>query len=162
MQQIHAFLGKISQIAVWIGGAALLGSAHDWDSGGIERFKGFGSSFCDGGGTIVQEEKLNDTPGFYAGYYGTENMLNQNHEIDMIYFQDDTLAIGGLSWCQRKGIRVPEDIGIAGLPAYPMDYWGQLVSPIRWRRIREESEAMGGGPTLLSERPADGSPSAGA
>ena len=56
----------------------------------------------------------------------------------------------------------PEDIGIAGLPAYPMDYWGQLVSPVRWRRIREESEAMGGGPTLLSERPADGSPSAGA
>lgn len=27
MQQIHAFLGKISQIAVWIGGAALLGAA---------------------------------------------------------------------------------------------------------------------------------------
>lgn len=27
MQQIHAFLGKISQIAVWIGGASLLGAA---------------------------------------------------------------------------------------------------------------------------------------
>ena len=27
MQQIHAILGKISQIAVWIGGAALLGAA---------------------------------------------------------------------------------------------------------------------------------------
>lgn len=46
----------------------------------------------------------------------------------------------------------PEDIGIAGLPAFPMDYWGQLLSPFRWRRIREESEAIGGGPTLLSER----------
>lgn len=46
----------------------------------------------------------------------------------------------------------PEDIGIAGLPAFPMDYWGQLVSPFRWRRIREESEALGGGPTLASER----------
>ena len=46
----------------------------------------------------------------------------------------------------------PEDIGIAGLPAFPMDYWGQLVSPLRWQRIREESEAMGAGPTLMSER----------
>lgn len=46
----------------------------------------------------------------------------------------------------------PEDIGIAGLPAFPMDYWGQLLSPFRWRRIRKESEAIGGGPTLLSER----------
>ena len=46
----------------------------------------------------------------------------------------------------------PADIGIAGLPAFPMDYWGQLVSPLRWRAIREQSEAMGGGPTLMSER----------
>lgn len=46
----------------------------------------------------------------------------------------------------------PEDIGIAGLPAFPMDYWGQLLSPLRWRAIREESESMGAGPTLLSER----------
>lgn len=46
----------------------------------------------------------------------------------------------------------PAEIGIAGLPAFPMDYWGQLTSPFRWRRIREESEAMGAGPTLLSER----------
>jgi sterol desaturase/sphingolipid hydroxylase (fatty acid hydroxylase superfamily) len=46
----------------------------------------------------------------------------------------------------------PSDIGIAGLPAFPMDYWGQLMSPLRWRRIREESGEMGAGPTLLSER----------
>ncbi len=46
----------------------------------------------------------------------------------------------------------PADIGIAGLPAFPMDYWGQLTSPFRWRAIRAESEAMGGGPTLMSER----------
>jgi sterol desaturase/sphingolipid hydroxylase (fatty acid hydroxylase superfamily) len=46
----------------------------------------------------------------------------------------------------------PSDIGIAGLPSFPMDYWGQLVSPFRWKRIREESAAMGAGPSLLSER----------
>ncbi|MEM9174417.1 MAG: sterol desaturase family protein, partial [Myxococcota bacterium] len=46
----------------------------------------------------------------------------------------------------------PAAIGLAGLPAFPMDYWGQLVSPFRWGRIRRESEAMGGGTTLLSER----------
>ncbi len=46
----------------------------------------------------------------------------------------------------------PKEIGIAGLPAFPMDYWGQLLSPFRWRRIREESEAIGGGPTLMTER----------
>jgi len=133
---------------------ALLGAAHDWDSGGIERFNGFVKSFVDGGGSIVQEEKLNDTPGFYAGYYGTENILNQNQKIDMIYFQDDTMAIGGLAWCQRKGIRVPQDIGIAGwggheaasilaerltTTAVPMREIGRVSSEMLARKVRQET-----------------------
>jgi sterol desaturase/sphingolipid hydroxylase (fatty acid hydroxylase superfamily) len=37
----------------------------------------------------------------------------------------------------------PEDIGIAGLPAFPMDYLGQLLSPLTWRRIQRESARTG-------------------
>ena len=32
----------------------------------------------------------------------------------------------------------PEDIGIAHLPAFPLDYVGPLMSPITWRRIRRQ------------------------
>jgi len=134
--------------------SALPGVAHDWDTAGIERFKGFKSSFEEGGGIIAHEEKLNDTRGFYAGYYGTENMLNQTREIDMIYFQDDAMALGGLSWCQRKGIRVPKDIGIAGrggheaasilaerltTTAVPMRQIGRLSAEPLARKLRQES-----------------------
>ena len=45
----------------------------------------------------------------------------------------------------------PVDIGIVGLPAFPMDYWGQLTSPLRWKRIKSESVAMEAA-TLTSER----------
>jgi len=34
----------------------------------------------------------------------------------------------------------PEDIGLTGLSAFPMDYFGQLASPFTWRRIERESE----------------------
>jgi sterol desaturase/sphingolipid hydroxylase (fatty acid hydroxylase superfamily) len=34
----------------------------------------------------------------------------------------------------------PSDIGIVGLSTFPMDYWGQLMSPLRWRAIRASSE----------------------
>jgi len=34
----------------------------------------------------------------------------------------------------------PEEIGLAGLSAFPMDYLGQLASPFTWRRIERESE----------------------
>ena len=33
----------------------------------------------------------------------------------------------------------PEDIGIANLDAFPMTWWAQLLSPLRWRRIKEDS-----------------------
>ncbi len=45
----------------------------------------------------------------------------------------------------------PVDIGIAGLPSFPMDYWGQLVSPFRWRAIQRESAEMGAGPSMLTK-----------
>jgi sterol desaturase/sphingolipid hydroxylase (fatty acid hydroxylase superfamily) len=35
----------------------------------------------------------------------------------------------------------PEDIGIAEMPNFPMDYFGQLLSPFTWARIRARSEA---------------------
>jgi sterol desaturase/sphingolipid hydroxylase (fatty acid hydroxylase superfamily) len=38
----------------------------------------------------------------------------------------------------------PSDIGIADLPAFPMDYWGQLTSPFHWKRIAAESAGLVG------------------
>ena len=46
----------------------------------------------------------------------------------------------------------PVDIGIAGLPSFPMDYPGQLLSPFRWRKIQSESAAMGAGPSMPTKR----------
>ena len=34
-----------------------------------------------------------------------------------------------------------EDIGIPDLTAFPMTWWAQIMSPIRWRRIQQESAA---------------------
>lgn len=39
----------------------------------------------------------------------------------------------------------PDTIGLTGLAAFPMDYWGQLLSPLRWRRIKAESEGAAKG-----------------
>jgi sterol desaturase/sphingolipid hydroxylase (fatty acid hydroxylase superfamily) len=34
----------------------------------------------------------------------------------------------------------PEDIGIADLPAFPMTWWAQILSPFRWHQIKQASE----------------------
>jgi sterol desaturase/sphingolipid hydroxylase (fatty acid hydroxylase superfamily) len=38
----------------------------------------------------------------------------------------------------------PVDIGIAKLSAFPMTWFAQLLSPLRWARIKRESAAAGG------------------
>ncbi len=37
----------------------------------------------------------------------------------------------------------PEDIGIANLSAFPMTWWAQLLSPLRWKRIVGDSGEAG-------------------
>jgi hypothetical protein len=32
--------------------------------------------------------------------------------------------------------RPPVDIGVADMPAFPQDYWGQILSPLRWKSLR--------------------------
>ena len=92
----------------------MLGAMRDRQSDGPERFDGFAGAAEEAGSPVAAVEILNDLTGFYAGLYGTETLLNRAPDLDMIYYQDDTMAIGGMAYCERKGIRVPEDIGIAG------------------------------------------------
>ncbi|MEQ8480395.1 MAG: LacI family DNA-binding transcriptional regulator [Hoeflea sp.] len=95
---------------------ALLGAIGDRPGlpKGPERFDGFSEAMRSSGVPVIASELLRDLPGFYAGYYGTETLLQREKKIDMIYCQDDTMAIGALAYCERRGIRVPEDVGIAG------------------------------------------------
>ncbi|MCC2690245.1 MAG: hypothetical protein K0S21_3048 [Rhizobiaceae bacterium] len=48
------------------------------------------------------------------GAAALSNLLAEHDGIDAVFFANDILAAGGLLECQRRGIRVPEDLGIAG------------------------------------------------
>ncbi|MEM8916153.1 MAG: LacI family DNA-binding transcriptional regulator [Pseudomonadota bacterium] len=103
------------------------------------RFAGFSKALGASGLEIVEAEHLEDRSCFYAGFYGTENLLNRGSAIDAIYFQDDTMAIGGLYFCRSKGLKVPTDIGIAG--------WGGMeaasVLPLRLTTTAVSTHAVG-------------------
>ncbi len=67
------------------------------------RRKGFVAALASASITLSATETLNDRSGFYAGFYGTEHILNRNSDLDVIYYQDDAMAIGGIFYCQSKG-----------------------------------------------------------
>ena len=81
---------------------------------GQARFEGFRDALARAGHPLVDSEMLHDAPGFYAGYYGLETLLSRQENFDVVYFHNDEMAIGGMAFCQARGLRVPEDIGIAG------------------------------------------------
>ena len=91
-----------------------LGAFRDRKTMGMERFEGFRKAVEEAGNVIAATEILNDLPGFYAGYYGTETLLNRQPRLDAIYYHDDTMAIGGMAYCRDHAISVPGDIAIAG------------------------------------------------
>ncbi|MDA8869848.1 LacI family DNA-binding transcriptional regulator [Rhizobiaceae bacterium] len=106
---------------------------------GAVRKEGFLRALHSAGTGFVAEEVLKDRGGFYAGFYGTENVLNRNAGLDAIYYQDDEMAIGGISYCQQNGLNVPDDIGIAG--------WGGMkaasILPQRLTSTVVDTHALG-------------------
>ncbi len=45
----------------------------------------------------------------------------------------------------------PEEIGIPDLPTFPMTWWAQILSPLRWKTIRAESRELAAGGTSAGE-----------
>jgi LacI family transcriptional regulator, gluconate utilization system Gnt-I transcriptional repressor len=94
--------------------AGFVGALARADVMGSERLEGFRTALAQAGLPLTDQEILHDAPGFYAGYYGLETLLARHPDLDCVYFHNDEMAIGGLAFCQSRGLRVPEDIGIAG------------------------------------------------
>lgn len=132
---------------------AILGALRNHKTRQPERFNGFLQAIRDSDSDVAHVEILSDLPSFYSGFYGTEILLNQVPDVDMIYYQDDSMALGGIAWCERKGIRIPSDIGIAGwggheaasifvqrltTTAVPTQQIGKLSAEALVARLRQE------------------------
>ncbi|HSH85214.1 MAG TPA: LacI family DNA-binding transcriptional regulator [Guyparkeria sp.] len=74
-----------------------------------------------------------------AGAAGLDRVLHRFPQARAIHFANDDLATGALLHAQRLGLRVPQDIAIAGFNGLPL---GQHVTP-RLTTIRSPREAMG-------------------
>ncbi len=95
-----------------------VGTYHDTADAATARLEGFSKAVEDGGGLVIKQLCLHDTAGFYPGYYGTEQLLASDSDVECIFFQNDSMAFGGFQYCTGRGLSVPDDIGIAG--------WGDL------------------------------------
>ncbi|WP_299784610.1 LacI family DNA-binding transcriptional regulator [uncultured Roseobacter sp.] len=105
-----------------------VGTSHDTANAATTRLDGFCKAVEGGGGEVTRQLCLHDTATYYPGYYGTEQLLASAQNIECIFYQNDSMAFGGLQYCGAKGLEVPKDIGIAG--------WGDLpVASVLSKRL---------------------------
>lgn len=97
---------------------AYVGTSHDTANAATARLEGFSKAVSVSQGQLTRQFCLHDTATFYPGYYGTEQLLATGAEVDCIFYQNDSMAFGGMQYCQKVGLTVPDDIGIAG--------WGDM------------------------------------
>lgn len=95
-----------------------VGTSHDTANAASARLAGFAKAVSDADGSLGKQLLLKDVPGFYTGFYGTEQLLAAHRDVEVIYYQNDNMAVGGYEYCRKHGLSVPHDIGIAG--------WGDL------------------------------------
>lgn len=111
-----------------------VGTHHDTANAASARLSGYAKAVEDAGGRLSKQLLLRDVPGFYTGFYGTEQLLAANRHVEVVYYQNDNMAIGGLNYCRKIGREVPRDIGIAG--------WGDLpIASIQPYRLTSTSVA---------------------
>ena len=52
------------------------------------------------------------------GYRQTQQLLNQNKQLDAIVFADDVIALGGIRALRENNIAIPDDIAVTGFGDY--------------------------------------------
>ncbi len=114
-----------------------VGTDHGVANAAQSRLEGFQKAVADGGGDVRHHLCLNDIPGFYPGYYGTEQLLNAQRGIEAIFFQNDNMAVGGYEFCESHALQIPQDIGIVGWGDLPvLSVFRKKMTTVKVRHVR--------------------------
>jgi LacI family gluconate utilization system Gnt-I transcriptional repressor len=101
----HYLLGKRHRVLGFVGGQEPRSQA---------RLRGFQSSAKHHPACVIVPLMLPEGASYAAGREALVQLWQSKPRVDAIFFSNDALAVGALLECQRRGIRVPQDLAIAG------------------------------------------------
>lgn len=83
--------------------------------GNPEKRQGYQQALAEGG--MAFDPALVVDPHGHStvqGYLAMDAMMNVRQRPSAVFAANDSLAIGALRWCQKHGLRVPDDVAIIG------------------------------------------------
>ena len=87
-------------------------ATHDLRAG--KRYKAFKSTLAAAGLQLMDEEITPGLSSIQTGHDGLMRLLKRVPDLDVVYFANDDMAIGGYFHCLAAGISVPDRLGLFG------------------------------------------------
>ena len=79
-----------------------------------KRYEGFKDRLAEAGVSVCEEEITTGLSSIQAGRDGLMRLLRRGSKLDVVYFANDDMAIGGYFHCLATGISVPDELGLFG------------------------------------------------
>jgi LacI family transcriptional regulator len=98
--------------------AMITGSPGNYDA--LERLRGYRKAMRDAGIDVPNEWELPGDFSEAAGYRAVGTLLALDPRPTAVFAANDSMAIGAMSGLREAGLRVPEDMAVAGFDDIPM------------------------------------------
>jgi len=99
---------------------AFLGDASDHYPEFHERHRGFSHALHAAGLQVDPGLVIDAISSEEAGYHATTQLLDSGAAFDAVFAASDLIAIGAMRAFAERGLRVPEDVALAGFDDIPM------------------------------------------
>lgn len=93
-----------------------------------KRTRGFVSAFHDAKIDLAPELIIEGDWQFDGGYRAAQTLLSKDRTFSAVFAHNDSMAIGAMRAFREAGLRVPDDISLAGYDDLPVS--GQLDPPL--------------------------------
>jgi len=103
-----------------------VGTQLDWDYRAAQRLAGFEAALNEAGVGITFVKRLEQASTVGLGGRALKAVIAEHPHAQATFFANDDLAVGAILEAQRAGIRIPDDMAIAGFNGLNL---GNHVSP---------------------------------
>ena len=99
---------------------AFLGHASNHYPEFFERYRGHAHALHSGGHALHTQLQVDAVTTEQSGYEAARELLRRGLAFDAIFAASDLIAIGAMKALHEQGLRVPEDVAVAGFDDIPM------------------------------------------
>lgn len=98
---------------------AFIGHASEHYPEFLERYKGYSDSLRDAGAPVRPELQMDAFTTERSGYDAVNALIERGVSFDALFCASDLIAIGAMRALVDRGIRVPQDVAVAGFDDIP-------------------------------------------